>query len=149
MSGQGSMPPFEEVYVEFHRKISMAWHKRMDKILPGSQAMILRMLEKEGPLKVSTLAEAMHITPGAVTGLCDKLLGSGYAERKRDDADRRVVYLEITEQGRQILEQFRKESRQSVKQFFEGIPDEDLHHLARIYQSVLANLERWKEGERE
>lgn len=131
--------------MEFQRKVSVEWNKRLDKLVSGSQAIILRSLEEKGPQNASTLAKHLRITPGAVTSLSDKLITNGYAQRKRDSNDRRMVLLEITEQGREILQLFKVEIKSVVQQFFSGLPDEDINHLIRIYQHVLMNISTKKE----
>ncbi|MFT9848818.1 MarR family winged helix-turn-helix transcriptional regulator [Aneurinibacillus sp. REN35] len=145
MPDQNNRTDFEELYLQVQRKVAAEWHKRLDQLISGSQSMILRMLEVSGPQKVSTLAERLCITPGAVTSLSDKLISCGYATRKRDTVDRRVVNLEITEKGRTILRQYRKEVKSTVEYFFAGLSDEDIDHLTRIYQQVLKNIDTQKE----
>ncbi|KOS71693.1 transcriptional regulator [Lysinibacillus contaminans] len=140
---------FEELYMEFQRNVSVEWQKRLDRLVSGSQATILRSLAVNGPQNASTLAERLRITPGAVTSLSDKLISSGYAHRSRDVNDRRVVLLEITDQGREILQQFIIENKNVVKQLFSSLPEEDINHLIRIYQHVLANIATGKEVESE
>lgn len=139
-----NLTEFEELYVEFQRSVSVEWQKRMDRLVSSSQAMILRSLAVNGPQNASTLAERLRITPGAVTSLSDKLIASGYAHRNRDSNDRRMVLLEITDQGREILRQFKEENKHVVKQLFSGLPEEDINHLIRIYQHVLTNIETGK-----
>ncbi|WP_044640644.1 MarR family winged helix-turn-helix transcriptional regulator [Risungbinella massiliensis] len=149
MSDQSKLTNLEELYLEVQRKVSAEWHKRLDPLISGSQAMILWKLVENGPQKVSAIAERMQITPGAVTSLSDKLISSGYAIRKRDEKDRRVVYLEITDEGREVLRQYRAEIKSTVKYFFAGLPEEDINHLIRIYQQVLKNIEEQKEESNE
>lgn len=144
MSTSSSLTAFEEVYLEFQRKVSGEWHKRLDRLVSGSQANILWCLHYDGPQSVSRLAASMDITPGAVTGLSDKLISSGYAVRRKDEQDRRVVYLDITPEGRVALEQFRQEMKQIVDKFFAGVPEQDLEHLVRIFRQVLVNIEQMK-----
>lgn len=133
---------FEELYLEFQRKISAEWHKRLDRLVSASQAKILWMLEYRGPQRVSVLADRLGITPGAVTSLSNKLISSGYALRMQDSNDRRVVMLEITEKGREVLKKFRMETKSTVKHFFAGLSDEDIDHLIRIYQQVMKNIDQ-------
>ena len=42
------------------------------------------------------LAEAMHLTSGAITTLLDRLEKAGYARRVRDTDDRRRILVELT-----------------------------------------------------
>ncbi|MFC7677919.1 MarR family winged helix-turn-helix transcriptional regulator [Paenibacillus sp. GCM10028914] len=142
MPTRSNLTEFEELYLEFQRKVSAEWHKRMDSLVSGSQATILWKLELSGPQKASTLAAQMNVTPGAITSLSDKLISSGYAIRNRDLHDRRIVYLEITDQGREVLKQFRIETKSIMEDFFTGISEEDINHLIRIYQQVLLNIDK-------
>lgn len=147
MSSPSSLTAFEELYLEFQRKVSGEWHKRLDRLVSGSQAAILWSLHYEGPQNASKLAAGLGITPGAVTSLSDKLISSGYAIRKKDEQDRRVVYLEITPEGRVALEQFRHEMKNIIDKFFAGVSEQDLEHLIRIFRQVLLNIEQMKRGE--
>ncbi|WP_244297300.1 MarR family winged helix-turn-helix transcriptional regulator [Brevibacillus antibioticus] len=136
---------FEELYIQLQRKVSAESHKRLDPLVSGSQAMLLRILDMNGPQKASSIAERMNITPGAVTGLADKLIACGYATRNRDCTDRRVVQLDITAQGKDILRQYKAVVRSTIEQFFAGVSAEDKQHLVRIYHQVLKNIEQQRE----
>jgi DNA-binding MarR family transcriptional regulator len=123
------------------RKLSLEWARHIDPPLSGSQATILEKLETEGQQKASSLAEALGITSGAVTGLSDKLISSGLAKRKRTDDDRRIVYLEITERGREMLKTIREKRSFILHSFFAGIPEEDIRLLIRVFDQVLLQHE--------
>lgn len=136
---------FEELYIQLQRKISAEAHKRLDPLVSGSQAMLLRLLDMDGPMKASAIAVRMNITPGAVTSLADKLLAGGYATRNRDHADRRVVQLDITDDGKEILRQYKAIVKSTIEQFFAGVSEEDKEHLVSIYKQVLKNIEQPRE----
>jgi DNA-binding MarR family transcriptional regulator len=61
---------------------------------------ILRVLVARDGLKSSEVAARGWSTPGTVTSVVDTLVREGYVERRRDDEDRRVVRLFVTEAGR-------------------------------------------------
>lgn len=132
---------FENIYRQLTRKLALEWNKQMEQPISGSQSYILEKLNNEGPHKVSSLAEALGITAGAVTGLSDKLIASGLAERKRSEEDRRIVYLSITEHGREVLETFQEKRTVIRNIYFKDLPDEDIRHLIRIFKQVLHNSE--------
>ena len=44
------------------------------------------------------------ITMGAVTNLADRLINAGFASRERGTEDRRVVKVQLTDEGRKVLE---------------------------------------------
>jgi DNA-binding MarR family transcriptional regulator len=60
---------------------------------------VLRILAARAGLRPSEVAAIGRWTPGTVTSLTDTLVRDGYVERRRDDRDRRVVRLHLTESG--------------------------------------------------
>jgi DNA-binding MarR family transcriptional regulator len=55
----------------------------------------LDILGQRGPITAGELAEAMHLSGGAITTLVDRLERAGYARRTRDTVDRRRVLVEL------------------------------------------------------
>jgi DNA-binding MarR family transcriptional regulator len=102
---------------------------------------MLFKLDHHGPQRVSQLAEALCITAGAVTGAADRLLSEGYIERTRDEDDRRVVYIQITDQGKSIVEKVLDSQKETITMFFDRLPDEDIKHLKRILSTVLLEID--------
>jgi len=67
---------------------------------------VLRVLLAADGLKSSEVAARGMSSPGALTSVVDGLVREGYVERRRDDADRRVVRLHVTEKGRRACERY-------------------------------------------
>jgi len=63
-----------------------------------------------GRITMGDLAEMLDITPRTVTGLVDNLERDGLVKRVDDPADRRSVYAEITEQGRERVKALWREA---------------------------------------
>lgn len=127
--------PFEDLYINIQQKLSAECKKCLPDNVSWSQMFILWKLYNKRK-KISELAHDLSITPGAITSLSNKLITSGYAIRKRDDADRRVVYLMITEKGENVLLQYRAEVRKTIARFFSCLSEEDIAHLTRIFQTL-------------
>jgi DNA-binding MarR family transcriptional regulator len=51
---------------------------------------------RHGPLTAGRLSELTGLTPGAVTGLIDRMVAAGVVQRVRDGRDRRKVLVEAT-----------------------------------------------------
>jgi DNA-binding MarR family transcriptional regulator len=66
---------------------------------------VLRLLAARDGLKSSEVAARGWWTPGTVTSVVDVLVRDGYVERRRDQADRRVVRLHLTAPGRRVVDQ--------------------------------------------
>jgi len=66
---------------------------------------LLRIERSGGQLSMGELAEQVALTSGGVTRMVARLVGAGYAERRSCEADRRVHYVGITEEGSAVLSQ--------------------------------------------
>lgn len=137
MPNRQDLYELEVTFRQLMRRIRGSWNRFEIQGVSASQGIILEKLENEGPLKVSQIADALWITAGAVTSLSDKLISGGFAKRTRSEEDRRVVYLEITEQGRTITESLKKHRKQVVEGYFGKLSDEDVKYLTRIFKNIL------------
>ena len=61
----------------------------------------LTSLYRRGAMSAGQLADESGLTPGAITTALDRLERSGYAQRTRDEVDRRRVLVELTLLARQ------------------------------------------------
>jgi DNA-binding MarR family transcriptional regulator len=60
------------------------------------------------PLPATRLAASLGITAPAMTQLADRLVRKRLIERRPADGDRRAVMLELTTQGKHVVDRFRK-----------------------------------------
>lgn len=72
--------------------------------LTTSQLAVLEHLQREGILKPSELIPFLSTTPAAVTMLLDRMERGELIQRERDEVDRRIVRVSITEKGKQEVE---------------------------------------------
>lgn len=141
MTSRQDLYEMEEIFRQLFRKIRASWSRFEEQGVSASQAVILEKLDSEGPLKVSQIAEALWITSGAVTTLSDKLIAGGFAERTRSEEDRRVVMMEITDKGREVISSFKVHRKKVVEAYFGELPEEDIQHLNRIFNQILKREE--------
>jgi DNA-binding MarR family transcriptional regulator len=123
---------------------SVVYGKNVDLRFSGSQVGAMEVIQTQGPINVSHLAESLSLSLSAVTLLCDRLIQNGYVKRERDDEDRRVVYLEITEQGREELAAILSKEKELVCIWLEGLTDEELQQFNKTFQYILENVRSTK-----
>jgi len=70
--------------------------------LTGPQLWVVKILKETSPLKVSDLARRMYLHPATMVGLLDRLEAKGLLKRTRSEKDRRVVYIDLTDQGHEL-----------------------------------------------
>jgi DNA-binding MarR family transcriptional regulator len=86
-------------------KLSKNWKEHMENELAPSltegQLHVLELLlGSEEKKKPSDLIEVLETTPAAVTTLLDRMEKNELIERVRDEKDRRIVWVHVTDKGR-------------------------------------------------
>ncbi len=71
--------------------------------LTGPQLWAIKTIAQESPIMVSELARRMYLHPATVVGVLDRLEKHGMVVRVRSTEDRRVVRVELTDQGRALV----------------------------------------------
>jgi DNA-binding MarR family transcriptional regulator len=101
--------------------------------LPGGASLslvhiqVLVALEAEGPLPMRVLAERMDVSQASATGIVDRMEQRGLVERRRDDDDRRVVRVALTDVGRDTMGGFAAERRERLAQILDELTDEEIN----------------------
>lgn len=95
-------------------------------------ARALRVVERDGPMRLGQLAEALRVAPRTVTDVVDHLAESGWVVRSPDPADRRATVIEVSEGGRAQAEEVERVRRQASREVFAGLSKGDQAHLGRI-----------------
>ena len=67
-------------------------------------SMMMQMYHR-GACGMSQVSERFEITPAAASQLVDKLVQSGFIMRREDPNDRRAKLLDLTDQGRALIEE--------------------------------------------
>jgi len=72
--------------------------------LTGPQLVCLRELVSNGATTPGTMAKHVALSQATVTGILDRLEIRGLITRRRDTGDKRVVIVDLTEEGRELAE---------------------------------------------
>ena len=72
-----------------------------------TQLAALATVERDGPLTLGELAAVERVQPPTITAAVGRLEQRGLVHRRADPGDRRVARVEVTPQGRRLLEQSR------------------------------------------
>lgn len=101
------------------------------------QFLVLGHLEHNGKSKMNNLAKNFKISPSAITGLIDRLLAQELVARKADVSDRRIVWIELTIRGREIIKSIKKQKTETLIRVFEKISPQDREHYLSILEQVV------------
>jgi DNA-binding MarR family transcriptional regulator len=71
--------------------------------ITGPQLWAIKTIAQESPIMVSELARRMYLHPATVVGILDRLEKQGLVARVRSTVDRRVVRIELSERGQELV----------------------------------------------
>lgn len=120
----------------WHSVVSEVRHSDACAGIPHQQFWVLGMLSR-GPMRMTELAEHLGTATASVTGMVDRLEERGLVERVRDEADRRVVHVAITEQGEQAMADTQAEFSRRFGEVLEPLTAEERQEFARILGKIV------------
>jgi DNA-binding MarR family transcriptional regulator len=107
-----------------------------------SQFKVLLLLQKEGALRVSEIARALGVSQAVVTGVTDRLVHRGLAERVGDPHDRRVVICRLTEEGSRLTYGLSRSGLERGRKLLEVMTVEELTQLKEAFEMAVHVIDR-------
>lgn len=115
------------------------WSKDNPQDISLSQLQTLDTLASEGPKSSSYLSQLIGVTSGGMTVISDKLVRLGLVQRMNDENDRRVVKLEITDKGHEVLRDIQVKRLALMEKMYHQLDPEEFQQLLRIYRKLLSD----------
>ncbi|MBU9177505.1 MarR family winged helix-turn-helix transcriptional regulator [Burkholderia gladioli] len=107
--------------------------------ITGTQASMLFMLAVGKCSTAAELAREYAIDASAVTRLLDRVEKRGLLSRVRSHEDRRVVRLELTDEGRELAERMPEIFISVLDQLLNGFTPEEVGFLKSMLRRILNN----------
>lgn len=110
--------------------------ERMDAFrswLKGSLSLIhlhvLTVIEADGPLSMSRVAETLDVSVASATGIVGRMEERGLVERRHSTTDRRVVLVHPTGTGRAVFQELNDARRVHLSEVLGRLADDELAAL--------------------
>lgn len=104
--------------------------------LSVNQYGILKVLSENGEVPMSKLAESLRVTAPAITIMVDKLESNNYVERLKDDNDRRIILVALTNKGKEVIERVRKYRKDFLNFILSKMTIEEKKKWSEIYEKI-------------
>lgn len=105
---------------------------------------VLAALRRSGaPFRMTSgqLARSSLVTTGGITLRLDRLEHMGLIRRVREGQDRRVVYAELTDTGRQLINDVAELHFENERKLLTGLTDDERRRLAKLLQKLEVSIE--------
>ena len=109
--------------------------------LSMTEVHILEAIEKSESNMMSAIAKRLMVTQGTLTVSTSKIVKKGYVERVRDERDKRIVRLKLTERAENILERHNRFHEEMIERLLNEL---ELDKEVELIQSLRNLMEFFK-----
>ncbi|MDQ0758641.1 MarR family winged helix-turn-helix transcriptional regulator [Streptomyces canus] len=119
-----------------HRIQKRQLHERGLGVTPAQSRLLRTLAHWETPPRMADLAERLEVVPRAVTTLVDGLEASGKVRRVPDPANRRVIRIELTDDGVKVLHELHAVRRAAAEEILAPLSGEQREVLGRLLDTL-------------
>lgn len=106
-------------------------------LLTHNDLRVMESLDMNGVLTMKELAEALSLPMSTLTSIANKLVKNKYVDRVRIDEDRRVVQVQPTKLGREMID-LRKNAHTSVsEELLKSLTDSEQQEFLRLFKKAI------------
>ncbi|CAM5256189.1 MarR family winged helix-turn-helix transcriptional regulator [Streptomyces aurantiogriseus] len=106
-------------------------------ITPAQSRLLRTLAHFSAPPRMADLAERLEVVPRAVTTLVDGLEASGKVRRVPDPTNRRVIRIELTDEGRETLRELRRARRSAAREILAPLTDVERAVLGELLDTLV------------
>lgn len=96
----------------------------------------LKFIMEKGQVMTSMLSQEFHVATSHITAVTDRLVQREFVTRKRADDDRRVIYLCITDKGRDQVMMLEERKHQYMESKFKNLKNDDMETLLTLFSKM-------------
>lgn len=121
------------------------WRHFADRDLSASATLVLNRLDREGPMRVTTLAEAEGASQSGMTQLVQRMEQQGLVERCEDPDDGRACLVMVAEGGRRLWDARADVRKQRIADLLTRMSEDDQMALWLAAQVSARLLDQMRE----
>lgn len=105
------------------------------------QLMVLRTI-KQNSLTIGQISKAVDLSYSTVSGIIDRLEREKLVARTRDEKDRRVVWIHMTDKVKEQFDKLPIFSEAYYHTLFRDFSDDELEQIVRALEILISKLEK-------
>jgi DNA-binding MarR family transcriptional regulator len=123
------------------RKAAALVKCELDEDMTNDQYYLLRYIKKKAKCTSTELASMFGVNKSAITAMTNRLVKKGLIQRTRDQNDRRVVYLTLTERGDEWITETEEKIHKLVESFITKFSEEEIETFIQTYEKLARILQ--------
>jgi DNA-binding MarR family transcriptional regulator len=113
--------------------------------ITNDQHYTLRYIYRIGTCTSTELAEAFEVKKSAITAIINRLTEKELIKRTRDENDRRVIYLTLTEKGSDLYKKTEEKIRKLVESIITSFEENEIVAFIETYEKLNDRLDKLKD----
>jgi MarR family 2-MHQ and catechol resistance regulon transcriptional repressor len=110
--------------------------------LNDSDFRVLEVLLHKGPLPVNVIGPKVFLTPGSISVAVDRLHEKGLVTRQECSLDRRLKYVNLTAEGRELIETVFTEHAKQLDELMRVLTKTEREQLVETLKKLGKHAER-------
>ena len=117
------------IFRSIRRTLSKSVLSMFDPEITPLHVEILKLLEKSEKLSISEIGEHLQVARAQMTRLLDKLVTKGLIVRNSAEDDRRVIYIELTQEARGKIKEQDKYIKEAFNDSLKSLNEAELNEI--------------------
>lgn len=127
----------EELYNLLAQVLNSTTNREFFDSIRGEYGVLWYLLKSDKTVNAGDLREQLHVVPGRMTDILTALEKKGFITRNKDENDRRVVNVELTESGEEEALRRRQAIHEKYSGLFNIMTYEETKELIRLLNILL------------
>ncbi len=123
-------------------RVRKNWQKTDEEVknsLTPPKYLLLYLIYKNQKLTASELGRQIGLSSGSITTAVNKLVNNHLISRKRDSRDRRVTWLELTDEGKRLIEENFNFRQELWLNLFENLSHSERDQFRFLLNKLISN----------
>lgn len=133
---------YEEASLTVNRTLNAFVREHIRHGLTIDQFSTLRYIKKNTNCTSSELADVFCVGKSAITAIITRLVDKHYIRRVRDQKDRRVVYLSLTEEGEDIYHWVEGKINEKIGLYLNSFNESEIESFIQSYEKLATIIKK-------
>lgn len=118
------------LFSQVHKALRTSMRKRFENMgITMPQGLVIGQLVRNGEMKITDLGRDLNLTNSTVSGIVDRLEKQQLVERRRSEEDRRIVYVRLTPNFKEIFRGVYKKAEDNFADLLSPATPEELEKI--------------------
>jgi len=113
---------------------------QLDLAVSKTELLAMLIVDRYGEVIMSQISDYINAPLSTTTGLVNRLVKNGYLQRERSDEDRRIVAIQLTDQGKSMMTEVKVTIGSYLERINAVLSAEERQDIFRIFMKIIEAL---------